>query len=232
MNKINKIDLSFGIIADREGGIQEFQFFVISKKNPRFKAKTFDLSQLNSDQMASLLAKYAMTHRLVKLIEKGELTREACISPHAPFVDELLKSTDLTIDGKEVVQINVMSESEYQAFTEQATKVSAKEIKVEEEKETQTIESKGFFFSHLFMKKVLSPATYQIVSQTIQLFQKTVQNILDNMLTKRRDAEIIKKDEEKRAELRDSIKRDAIKADRLKSTIKAESIKAEEIKAT
>lgn len=95
-----------------------FDFYVIAKNSPRFKRITIEIEQNSAvETVQSQLKKYIESSRLIQTVMLSEKQCQVSIGPNAPHSEKLRSMTDLTLEGRAVAQVDVMTQTEYESFT-------------------------------------------------------------------------------------------------------------------
>lgn len=218
-----------------ETGDEEIRvsLFVVSKKDARLKKLALD-PKLDVTQRAEKLHQWAKDHRFVAVIESGD---KVFAHAHPKYADPLSKNQDLTIDGKRVSSVSVLTDEEAEQLSvigETFMESILQEQKDEEEKEDAERIQPGVKGYRDAIRQYLSRS--ELVSDQMQMAYviARMQNIpgqiildcLKKMNADRREEERLKEADDKHF---DTKRREIEKGEKRRSIVQ-EEIKSQEKK--
>ncbi len=205
--KPESIEKILGPMATSEGEAIKVSLYIVSTKWPRLKK--LDLSNLNPEERAAKLKKWAEGNRFVAVVEMGD---RVFAYANAEFAEKLQKQHDLSLDGKRVA-VTDLSEDAYkylstigEAFEdyllntpqeEQFTAIVTKEKQTEEKDQNLPP-----IRQYLAGKRLLSDQLYMIdalIAKMENIPHKVILSCLQRMNEIQREiAERQREDEEER----------------------------------
>lgn len=207
----------------------EYTIYVIQKNKANIVAKS--LSHLNAEGQQAVIRKYGQSHRLINLLPICDGMREACISPQAPFIEQLKKARDLTIEGKKISKITVMTDEEYQDFVECMVALAQAVAEDKKKNEASAVPSVATPIAPKATKKPMSFSFYKIASKAQNAISESVLNVLRTLeMSNRRNEELAKEKQKKLDDKRHFLERKDLKKDIENQIVLNQSIAAQMLK--